>query len=120
MQLTHRDLAGTVVIALVVLVYAANVEGWWYLGNNRWAAVTMLAIGFLGCALGARLQGEQVRRTPIVLLGALGVAAFALAVIAIVTAAQWALLALTIVLVALWAGSTLRHAVMPQQPMAAR
>jgi hypothetical protein len=113
MYLTRRDLAGTLVAALVVLVYVANVQGWWYLGSNRWAAVTMLAVGFVGCPLGARLVGEKWSSTPIVLLALLGVVALALAVVAIVTGAQWALLGLAIVVVALWAGTTLRHALTP-------
>jgi hypothetical protein len=120
MFLTRRDLAGTIVAALVVLVSIANVQDWWYLGSNRWAAVTMLAIGFVGCPLGARLVGENLSSIPIVLLALLGVVALALAVIAIVTAAQWALLGLAIVVVALWAGTTLRHAVTPPpRPVAA-
>ena len=111
--LTWKDLGGTAVAALVVLVYVANVQDWWYLGSNRWAAVTMVAIGAIGCRLGARLVGEMLASAPIVLLGVLGLAALVLAVLAIVTAAQWALLALAVVVVALWAGATLRHAVTP-------
>lgn len=110
--LTRGDLAGTIVAALVVLVYIANVQDWWYLGGNRWAAVTMLAIGFVGW-LGARLVAEKMSSTPIVLLALLGAVALAVAVVAIATGAQWALLALAIVVVALWAGTTLRHAVTP-------
>lgn len=53
MFLTRRDLAGTTVAAIVVLVYAANVLDWWYLGSNRSAAVTMVAIGAIGCPVGA-------------------------------------------------------------------
>jgi len=120
MFLTRRDLAGTIVASLVVFVYAANVQGWWYLGSNRWAAVTMLAIGAIGCPLGARIEGENLSSTPIVLLGLLGVTALVLAVIAIFTAAQWALLGLAIVVVALWAGATLRHAVTPPVRVAVR
>jgi hypothetical protein len=116
--LTRRDLVGTVVAALVVLVYVANVQEWWYLGSNRWAAVTMLAIGFVGCPVGARLVGETLSSTPIMLLALLGVVALVFALIAIVTAAQWALLALAIVVVVLWAGMTLRHAVTPPQRLA--
>lgn len=108
MSLTRRDFAGTAVAALVVLTYVANVADWWYLGNNRWAAVTMVAVGAVGCPLGARLVGEKPS-APIVLLGLLGVAALVFAVLAIVTATQWTLLTLGIVLVALWAGTTLRH-----------
>ena len=106
------------VAAFVVLVYVANVQEWWYLGSNRWAAVTMVAIGAIGCPLGARLVGEKLASLPIVLLGLLGVAALVLAVLAVVTAAQWALLALAILVVALWAGTTLRHAVTPPPRLA--
>jgi hypothetical protein len=114
MTLTRRDFGATVVVALVVLVYVANVQDWWYLGSNRWAAVTMLAIGAIGCPLGARIDDMQDgATTPIVFLGILGVTALVLGIVAIVTAAQWALLALTIDLVVLWVGTTLRHIATP-------
>ena len=116
--LTGRDLAGTAVAALAVLVYVANVQDWWHLGSNRWAAVTMLAIGAIGCPVGARIVGEKLTSPAIVLLGLLGVAALVFAVLAIVTGAQWALLGLAIVVVALWAGATLRHAVAPPPRLA--
>jgi hypothetical protein len=112
-SLSWRDLAGTAVAVLVVFVYAANLQGWWYLGSNRSAAVTLVAIGVIGCSLGARLVGENLTSLPIIVLGLLGAAALALAILAIVTATQWALLALAIVVIALWAGATLRHAVTP-------
>jgi hypothetical protein len=110
MYLTGKDVAGTTVAALVVLVYAANVEGWWYLGSNRWAAATMLGVGAIGCPVGARIVGEKLTSLPIVLLGLTGVVALVLAVLAIATGSQWALLTLAIVVVGLWAGATLRHA----------
>jgi hypothetical protein len=120
MTLTRRDLGATVLAALVVLVYAANVQGWWYLGDNRWAAVTMLAIGAIGCPLGARVDEIEKEVTlPIVLLGTLGVTALVLGVIAIVSAAQWALLTLATVLIVLWAGTTVRHATTTPRPVAA-
>ena len=118
MFMTRKDLAATTVAALVVLIYAANVQNWWYLGSNRWAAVTMLAIGAIGCPLGARLVGERLTSLPIVVLGLLGVTSLVVAVLAIVTAAQWALLALTVLVVVLWAGATLRHAVTPPPRLA--
>jgi hypothetical protein len=116
--LTGRDVAGTAVAALVVLVYVASVQDWWYLGSNRWAAVTMLAVGAIGCPVGARIVGEKLTSPAIVLLGLLGLAALVLAVLAIVTGAQWALLSLAIVVVVLWAGATLRHAVTPPPRLA--
>ena len=116
--LTGKDLAAAVVAVLAVLAYVANVQDWWYLGSNRWAAVTIVAIGAIGCPLGARLVGEKPTSLPIVVLALLGVAALTLGILAIVTAAQWALLALTLLIVALWAGATLRHAVTPPPRLA--
>ena len=118
MSLTRRDLAGTAVAAVVVLVLVANLQGWLYLESTRWAAVTMLGVGAVGCAVGARLDGEKPS-LPIVLLGALGIASLVFALVAIVTGAQWALVGLAIVLVALWAGATLRHALTPPRPLPA-
>jgi hypothetical protein len=115
--LTRKDLAGTAVAALVVLTYAANVQDWWYLGSNRWAAVTMTAIAAVGCPLGARIDEGRLS-VPLVALGLLGVAALVLAVVAIVSGAQWALLALAIVVVVLWAGTTFRHALTPPRGLA--
>jgi hypothetical protein len=117
-DLTGKDLAAAVVAALAVLAYVANVQDWWYLGSNRWAAVTIVAVGAIGCPLGARLVGEKPTSLPIVLLALLGVAALTLGILAIVTAAQWALLALTLLVVALWAGATLRHAATPPPRLA--
>jgi hypothetical protein len=114
--LTRRDAFATLVVALIVLVYVANVQDRWYLGSNRWAAVTMLVVGFVACPLAARLEDARSHVTPLALLGLLGLVALAFAIVAIVTAAQWALLALTITVVALWAGTTIRHAATPVYP----
>lgn len=120
MTLTRKDFGATVLAALVVLVYTANVRDWWYLGDNRWAACTMLAIGAISCPLGARIdEMEKGVTIPIVLLGALGLTALVLGVIAVVSAAHWALLTLAVVLVVLWAGTTARHATTPPRPVAA-
>lgn len=116
-MLTRKDLGGTVVAALVVLAYAANTQDWWYLGNNRWAAVTVTAIAAVGCPLGARID-EAKSSVLFAVLGLLGVAALVLAIVAIVSAAQWALLALVGVVVVLWAGTTLRHALTPPRQLA--
>jgi hypothetical protein len=118
MYLTRRDLVGTLGAALVVLVYVANVQAWWFLGSNRWAAVTMLAIGFAGCSLGARIVGGDMSSGPVALLATLGGTALVLGIVAIVTGWQWALLGLMLVVVALWIGTTLRHALTPPRPVA--
>lgn len=116
MYLTRKDLLGTTVAALILLTYAGSTQDWWYLGDIRWAAVTMLAIGIVGCPFSVRLEGEDLAAPAIVTLGLLGVTAFALGVIAIVAAAEWALTALAIVVVLLWIGTTLRHAATPAHP----
>lgn len=113
MYLTRRDLAGTIVAALAVLVYVANVQEWGYLANNRWAAVTMLAVGAIGCPVGARIVGEKLTSMPIVTLGMLGAVTLAVAIVAIASEGQAALLALVVLVVVLWAGATLRHAITP-------
>jgi hypothetical protein len=117
--LTRRDVFGTLVVALIVLAYVANVQDWWYLGSNRWAAVTMLVVGFVGCSLAARFEDATSHVTPLALLGMLGVVALVVGIVAIVTAAQWALLALMITVVALWVGTTIRHATTPAYPLPA-
>ena len=116
MYLTRRDILGTAVAALILFAYVGNTQDWWYLGNNRWAAVTMLAIGIVGCPFSVRLVGEDLVSPAIVTLGLLGVTAFVLGAVAIVTAAEWALTALAIVVVVLWIGTTLRHAATPAHP----
>jgi phosphatidylserine synthase len=118
MSLTGKDAGGAVVAALVALVYAANTQGWWYLGNDRWAIVTMAGVGFLGCSSGRAFEGKAPK-APVVLLGLLGLAVLVLAVVAIVVGSHALLLALTIALLALWAGSTLRHAATPPPHAAA-
>ena len=117
--LTRRDAFGTAVVLLIVLAYVANVHDWWYLGSNRWAAVTMLVVGFVGCPLAARFDDARSHAVPLAVLGMLGVVALALGIVAIVTAAQWALLALTITAVVLSAGTTVRHAATPPFPLPA-
>jgi uncharacterized membrane protein YjdF len=120
MFLTRKDLIGTAVTALVLLAYIGNAQDWLYLGDNRWAAVTMLAIGIVGCPLAVRLVDDDLTSPPIIGLGVLGAIALGLGIAAVVTAAQWALSALAIVVVMLWIGTTLRHATTPAHPHAAR
>lgn len=118
-MLTRRDLGATSVAALVVLAYVANRQEWWYLGSNRWAAVTMAAVAGVGCPLGARIDQARLS-APFMALAALGVVALALTIVAIVSAADWALLGLAVVVTVLWAGATLRHGVAPHRPLVAR
>jgi hypothetical protein len=113
MTLTRKDLAASVIAALVLLVYVANAQSWWYLGGNRAAAVTMALVGGLGCPLGARAGEERQQTLAISLLRLLGLASLALAITAIAAAEQWALASLATLLIVLWAGTTLRHTLVP-------
>jgi len=114
MPLTRRDLISTVLIALVVLVYFSNSYGWSVplLSSNRWAAVAILALGLVTCALGR--PAEDGSSTTVVVLSLLGGAALLLFALAMWTEAQWALALLALDTVVLWAGATLRHATLHQ------
>jgi hypothetical protein len=108
MTLTRKDAAATVFTALAVLVFATTHEGWnvWLVGSShRWAAGAILVLGMLTCATGSP---EKSRMTT--LLAALGIAAFVLAVLALVTGSLTPLSLLVADIVVLWAVSTLRHA----------
>lgn len=108
MTLTRRDLAATVLTALAVLVFAAVHQGWNVplVGDSvRWATVAVLVLGMGTCALGSPSVDRGTR-----VLAALGIAALALAIVALVTGSLTALSLLVADYVALWAVSTFRHA----------
>jgi hypothetical protein len=125
MGLTRRDAFATVVTGLAVLVYAANHEAWnsWLVGSStRWAAVVVTVLGVVDCALGS--GGEEMEKgakagAVVWLLAAVGTAALAFAIWAIVTASQTALALLVLSMVVLWAVATVRHASRsPRRPVA--
>ncbi len=113
MTLTRKDATATVLGVLVALVYLSNTHDWGVplLASNRWAAGAILVLGMGMCSLGR--AAEEGATLTVFLLGALGVAALALAVVALWTSDQWALALLALVTVVLWGVSTIRHAVVP-------
>ena len=114
MTLTRKDLAATVLTGLVVLVFAAAHQGWnvWLVGgSNRWAAGAITLLGAFTCGLGSPGKDTATR-----ILAGLGIAAAALAVLAIVTGSLTALSLLTLDIVVLWGASLLRHARRAQTP----
>ena len=116
MTLTRKDLEASVLTALVVLVFAATHQGWnvWLIGDShRWAAGAILVLGAFTCGLGSPGKDTASR-----LLAALGIAAGALGVVALVTGSLTALSFLTLDIVLLWAASTLRHARQRHMPAA--
>jgi hypothetical protein len=118
MQLTQKDLAATVLTALIVLVFLATHEGWnvWLVGDSRrWAAGAIFLIGTMTCGLGSHSKGRMTK-----MLATLGVTAFVLAVLAIATGSLTPLALLVLDIVVLWAISTFRHArPQPHTPAAA-
>ncbi len=113
MSLTRRDAAATVLAVVVALVYLSNTHDWGVplLASNRWAAGAILVVGMAMCFLGR--PADEGATFGVFVLGALGVAALALAISALWTNEQWALALLALVTLVLWAASTVRHAVLP-------
>ena len=108
MTLTRKDLAATLLTALVVLTYAATHEGWGVplVGDShRWAAGVILLLGIVTCG-----QGSKVTRSTMMLFGLLGAAAAGLAILALWTGSVTPLSLLVADIVLLWALSTIRHA----------
>jgi hypothetical protein len=108
MTLSRKDLAATVLTALVVLAFTATHEGWDVplIGDShRWAAAVILTLGAFACGQG---EAQDLRRLwPFAVLGSI---ALAFAVLALVTGSLTALSLLVVTIVALWALATLRHA----------
>jgi hypothetical protein len=105
--LTRRDLAATVLTALVVLVFAATHEGWnvWLVGgSHRWAAGAITLLGMWTCGLGRPGKDAATK-----VLATLGVLALVLAVLALVTGSLTPLSLLVVDIVLLWAASLVRH-----------
>jgi hypothetical protein len=108
MELTRKDGAATLLTALAVLVFFAAHESWNVplVGDSvRWAAAAILVLGMVTCALGERRSDAASR-----IMGAIGVAALAFAVLALVTGSLTWLSLLTAAFVLLWLASTVRHA----------
>jgi len=118
MTFTRKDATATVLTILVVAVYAATHEAWGVPligGSHRWATGAIALLGVLTCALGSPDKGTGTR-----VLAALGILAFALAVLALVTGSLTPLSLLVADIVVLWAVSTLRHGGRaPQTPIPA-
>jgi hypothetical protein len=107
MGLTRKDLSATVLTALAVLVFAATHEGWnvWLIGgSHRWAAGAIALLGVFTCGLGSPGKDTATK-----VLAVLGIAAFVLAVLALVTGSLTPLSLLTLDIVLLWAASMIRH-----------
>jgi hypothetical protein len=108
MTLTRKDAAAAGLTTLVVLVFLATHGGWGVplVGDShRWAAGAILLLGMFTCSLGSPGNDGTTRVSAL-----LGVLAFVLAVLAIVTGSLTPLSLLVVDVVALFAVSTFRHA----------
>jgi hypothetical protein len=110
MTLTRRDALSSVLGLLVIGVYVANTHAWGFLASNRWAAASIGILGMAMCSIGNRYESTWTTNVTSVTLSVLGVAAFALFVLALVLGTQIWLGALTLVTLALWVGATIHHA----------
>jgi hypothetical protein len=115
LSLGRKNALATALIVLSVLVFFSTQQRWnvWLVGaSHRWAAVAVLLLGCITCALGSHME-----RNGALLLGTLGAAALALAVAAIATGSLTLLAFLVVDEVVLWAAATVRHAGRRQVPV---
>jgi hypothetical protein len=107
MHFTPSDLASTVATALAVAVYTATHEAWpvWLVGDDhRWASAMIVTLGLIPFGLALDASGGMLRGVVY-----LGVAAFALAIVALVTGALTPLSLLVAAIALIWAVSLADH-----------
>jgi hypothetical protein len=113
MQLTWRDGAATVLVALVVAVMLALTQAWSrpLLGDYRAGVVALTIIGFGMCAAGiGAAQASAFKQPFMIIASVLGVIALGLVILGLIYAAQTLFVALGITLLALWIVTTFDHA----------
>jgi membrane-bound ClpP family serine protease len=109
MTLTRKDAVATGLVGLAVLAFLATHEAWnvpLVGDNHRWAAAVILVLGVGACAAGA----QRVTST---LFSVLGVTAFVLGALALITGSLTPLSLLVADMLVMWALATLRHAHAP-------
>ena len=122
MRLTWRDAVTTILAVSVAAATFAVTEEWdWaLLGSTRAAVGAVGAIGLAMCIVGGSRDASPVKGTFGVVATALGVAAFVLIVLGLITGSESVLLALDGVIGVLWFTTTLRHAIVPATAAAQR
>ncbi|HKX73481.1 MAG TPA: hypothetical protein VJM32_05680 [Candidatus Saccharimonadales bacterium] len=105
-----KDAVATVLTAGVAIVTYAKLKGfdWPLLSSYRTASVIVLALG-LGACIAASWNGTPLKDNWTVLASILGVLAFGLGMINLITNNQIIFVALAVDIVALWAITTLHH-----------
>lgn len=108
MRLTWRDAITTLLVIAVVVSYYAYVNGTDLpiINDVRGALLVMGAAGLGTCIVGGS-SGYVGRNSYTALMSILGIGAFAVIVIGLITAAEWTLIVLGIVIVAMWGAALL-------------
>jgi hypothetical protein len=133
MGLTWRDAVATIVMGAIAGIYATFLGGTsaWLISSARGTTAAVLVLGMVGgCALSAAgdmyagpLPGPQPRSRRVYegIVSTGGVAAFATAVIGLITGSTVALAVLVAATFALWLIATTRHALtLPPGPPGSR
>jgi hypothetical protein len=115
MRLTWRDGVTTILAVLVGAATLAVMEDWdWaLLGSTRAAVGAVGSLGLVTCMVGGSRDESPVKGAFGVVATALGIAAFVLIVLGLITGSESVLLALAGVIGFLWYIRTLRHAIVP-------
>lgn len=115
MRVTWKDAAATLVMGAVIAVCIgfANGTGTWLIASARGATAVVLALGLVGCVLGARDLYQAAEQESAWVFRAivtpLGVAALIAAVTGLITGSTYALAVLVTATIMLWLVATIRH-----------
>jgi len=111
MRLTWRDFVTTLLMAGVVLVYAANAAGWaWpFVDTTRGATLVVGVIGLGSCIIGGSGIAMVAKSRYVALMSTLGGLAALLLVVGLISAWPIAFNLLVLDTVLLYAIATVRH-----------
>ena len=117
MRFTTKDVIGTLLAGVAVLVALAVTNGWGWplLGDYRAGTIALGVIGFGMCAAASNLGKADVTHPLVAIATVLGLAALGLLVGGLIWATAPLFVGLALVIVALWFVSTVRHLTTPSR-----
>jgi hypothetical protein len=112
MRITWRDAATTAFAVVVVLVYLAHVASWAIpvVGDVRGATLMLGAVGFAMCIVGGSTSAVVRRDAFLAPLTVLGVGAFVVIAIGLISGWELIVPLLTADILLMWVMATMRHA----------
>ena len=112
MRITWRDAVTTALAVVVVLVYLAHVASWAIpvIGDVRGSTLVLGAAGFAMCIIGGSSSAVVRRDAFLVPLSVLGIGAFAVIAIGLITGWELIVPLLTADILLMWVMATMRHA----------